>query len=180
MKTKINIKELCKRIRYGRTRGGMVWSREDNRHFITNRHWLVRFDELPREVKIELFSVFCKIPEVGQTLNIFAGQESETKPVKYDNIYQPDKQDAIGEVTPFMKEIGEKHFARVLKFPEHFAFNDEDYFKLAEGDSDIKTQGNSPLKPVYLAGGDLLVLPIRVSESGNDTTIKELTEAVSE
>lgn len=176
MQTKINVKELCKKIQYGRTRGGMIWSREANRHFITNRHWLVRFDELPREVTIALFSVFCKIPEVGQTLNVFAGEETNAKPIKYDGIYQPDKQDTAGEVTPFMKDIGRKSLARVIKFPQHFALVDEEYFKLAEDDSDIRTQGSNPHSTIYLAGGDLLILPIRYGDNGNDKTLRELLE----
>jgi hypothetical protein len=160
MNSLINTKELCKQIRVS---GSVIWTMEEKQHFISNRHFLVRFDELPREVTIALFSVFCKLPEVGQTFTAFRGSVNDkAESIKYDNIYQPNKQDVEGSKTAFLRDMGRKALASVIKFPTHVSLVDERYMKLA-GDSEmVKTTGKSPHAPLYLANNDLLVLPIRV------------------
>jgi len=175
MENKINIKELCKRIRAGSKSGAIIWSREENRHFISNRHWLVKFDELPREVTIALFSVFCKIPNVGQSFTAQAGVEHEqSSPINFNKIYEPDNQMIIGRATPFIKDLGNKLCARVVSFPDHYSIVNEDYMKLAVDSSEIRTSEKNHNMPVYLAEGDLLILPYREQDRGDIKTIKDL------
>ena len=174
MKTKINTNELCKMVRYARSRGRLFWTREERQHFISNGHWLVRFDEVPRDVLVSLFGVFCKIPEVGQTLVTQSGQEVESKPIDFSKIYQPDKQSVFGEVTPFLKDIGQNQLCRIIKFPEHHVIVDENYFKMAIDYSNPKTQGKGSHYPIYLAGDDLMILPLRYHDEKQDEIMKEI------
>jgi hypothetical protein len=168
LKQLINTKELCKQIRYCNS-GFLIWTKEKDQNFITNRHFLVRFDEVPREVLAALFSVFYKLPEVGETMvSHFGSIQDDPKPINYNGIYQPDKQDTEGTITPFMRDMGRKHLTRFIKFPKNHAYVSESYAKLsAEFESPVKSS-TQPNSPIYFADGDLLILPYRITENSKD------------
>jgi hypothetical protein len=164
LKPSINTKELCKLIKLNSKRGAVIWSREADRHFVTNRHHMAHFKELPNDVLAVLFGVFYKIAEVGQTLTSIGGYvESDPKPIKYDGIYQPDEQDLLGVHTDYLRDIGDKRTARVIMFPERKLLVDSEYLKLSAGELFPRTAGNLPNSPVYFADGNLLILPYRIS-----------------
>lgn len=165
MKPSINTKELCKQIKLNSKRGAVIWSREADRHFITNRHYMAHFKELPNDVLAALFGVFYKIADVGQTLVSVHGQIDENaKPIKYDEIYRPDDQDLLGVHTDYLRDIGDKDTARVIKFPEHNLLINSSYLKLVVGKLIPKTMGSTPTSPAYFADGNLLILPYGVSK----------------
>jgi hypothetical protein len=167
MEKLINSKELCKQIKFYGKHGFMIWAREEKQHFITNRHFLVRYEELPREVLAALFGVFYKIPAEGETINAHFGEVAETQsPIDFTKIYLPDKQNIVGEVTPFTRENENKYRMRVLRFNKRFAYVNENYIKMA-ADQSNPTSVDNPLQPVYLAGGNILILPYRYTDDTN-------------
>jgi hypothetical protein len=165
LKQLINTKELCKQIRYYGNRNSLIWSREESQHFITNRHFLVRFEEMPNDVLAALFGVFYKLLGIGETVQVQHGTIIDVvKPIDYSKIYQPERPDIEGEFTPFIREFGTKQFGRVIKFPSHYSLINLDYMKLSAADENPKTKDNTPLVPVYLADGNLIVLPYRTTD----------------
>jgi hypothetical protein len=171
MNSLINTKELCKRIK---SSGTVIWIREETQHFITNRHFLIRFDELPRDVMIALFSVFCKIPEIRQTLTSHHGGEViNDKPVNVKGFYKPEEQTVEGVRTAYRRVLDEKRklHATVIKFPDRVAYLDCDYTALVYDGGSIKSMSDHN-QPVYMANGDLIILPYRMQE--DDTFINEL------
>lgn len=171
----LNLKEISKQIKASGKSGSLIWSREQEQHFITNRHFLLRVDEVPSEVLIALFSVFLKVPEKGETLNCYAGkiQDNEKqKPISFEKIYTPDKQTEKGEVTPFIKELGEKMQARVIQFPGHFTYINEQFMKMTNDKEPVSTKG--PMTPIYFADRNLILLPYRVHETKDDAALVSL------
>jgi hypothetical protein len=165
LKPSINTKELCKLIKLNSKRGAVIWSREADRHFVTNRHYMAHFKELPNDVLAALFGVFYQVAEVGQTFTSLGGYtDNYAKPINYDEIYRPDEQGLLGIHTDYLRDIGDKRTARVIKFPERNSLVDSDYLKLADGELFPRTTGSIPHSPVYFADGNLLILPYRVSD----------------
>ncbi len=163
MNSLINTKELCKQLRVDGKHGMVIWTREANEHFISNRHYAVRFHELPRDVMITLFSIFCRLAEVGETLHSHSGRVIDVqKPVDFSKVYCPEKASVTGSKTPYTRDMGRKLFTAVIKFSSHVSYVDEKYIKLANETETIKTT-DSPHAPLYLANDDLMVLPYRTT-----------------
>ena len=163
----INIKELCKQLRADGKHGAVLWTREESKHYLSNRHYAVRFNELPKEVLITLFSIFCKVAEVGETLFSQGGFVVEQpKPVDFSKFYCPEKANINGEKTPYIRDFGDKKFAAVIKFPNRVSFVDEKYMKLAADVKELKGT-DSAFTPLYLADDDLMVLPYRTTDNPN-------------
>jgi hypothetical protein len=141
----------------------MIWTREKKQNFITNRHFLVRFEEIPNEVLASLFSVFFKLPIVGETLQTQFGEIIESKkPVNIGGVFHPDEQNVTGNVTEYVRDSGKKFTSRVIKFPNHYSFISSEYMKLVEFDDlSPTTSGASPAAPVYFADKNLILLPYR-------------------
>jgi hypothetical protein len=169
----INTKELCKKIKTSKM---VIWSREDKQHFITNRHFLVRFDELPRDVLVAMFSVFCKTAKVGQTLSMQFGKELvNDKSINAKGVYKPDLQTIEGEQTVFLRVMDKKskRYASVIKFTDRVEYLDCEYTALVNEGSLIKSSPGFN-QPIYMANDDLLILPFRVQ--ADNTFINELLE----
>ncbi|MDG0053033.1 hypothetical protein MMB75_05020 [Paenibacillus sp. P2(2022)] len=161
MNKELNTKEICKQIKSSGNNGCIIWSRETNQHFVSNRHFLIRFDELPKDVLVSLFSIFFKLPEVGQTLQSVYGEVDEKgTPLNVASIYKPEQQSIEGEVTKYLKEFDEKLLLRVIKFPGHESYINEKYMKMTK-DKNPKVEKNIATVPVYFANGDLILLPVR-------------------
>jgi hypothetical protein len=177
LKPSINTKELCKQIRYSAKRGSLIWTKEEKQDFITNRHFLVRFEDIPNEVLASLFSVFFKLPIVGETLYAQFGDITKpVKPVNIGGVFRTDEQNVIGNVTEYVRDSGNKITSRVIKFPTHYSFINSEYMKLVEFD-DLSpiTSGNSSAAPVYFADKNLILLPYRFS--GKEILIEDLLGA---
>lgn len=171
----INTKELCKQLRFDSKNGAVIWTREADRHFISNRHYAVRFEELPKEVLIALFSIFCRLAEAGETLFSQGGRVvDQPKPANFSKIYLPDKADVVGSKTPYIRKMGKKLNAAVIKFSNRVSLVDEKYIKLAD-EADVVKSTDSVYAPMYLANDDLMVLPYRTTE--NQDFILELIES---
>ncbi|WP_409346798.1 hypothetical protein [Paenibacillus sp. MBLB4367] len=175
MKQLINIKELCKRIKHDGKYGRMFWAKEERGHFIISGHYLVRFDELPRDVLVTLFGIFLRLPEMGKTLGFMRGDViSNIETVDYKKIYQPEKQRVKGEVTSLIHDAGDKRIYRVVKFPDRFSFINEDYQKLLVDGHRAAVNGDAPFSPLYFANNDLMIMPMRMTSDNQD--ISDLLE----
>jgi hypothetical protein len=117
---------------------------------------------LPKDVLVALFGVFYKLPDIGETMHSHIGHIVENaKPIDFSNIYRPEQQELVGEVSPFIREMGPKYFERVLKFQNHYVELNEEYVKMATDQSLPRKKSDSQHEPVYFAEGSLMLLPIR-------------------
>jgi hypothetical protein len=169
LKPSINTKELCKQIKASGNRGFLIWGKEENQNFITNRHFLVRFEVLPNDVLAALFSVFYKLPNVGETLQAQFGEIINSgKSIDFRGIYHPEQQSVKGFITQYVRDIDKKITARLIKFPNHYSFVNSDFMNLLEIDKteDLSpsTSGDNSHLPIYFANKNLILLPYRFSD----------------
>lgn len=82
----LNIKGLIKQIKA--SKDGLIWSLKDGVHTITNRHWLISFNDVPKEVQVALFSIFAQFPEEGSHIrnDRFSGTTLKGDPVGFESI----------------------------------------------------------------------------------------------
>lgn len=173
----MNISEICKQLKIdGKIH--LIWSREDGRDFISNRHYLFRFDELPRQVLVTLFSIYYRIPHIGETIVFQCGQEVKSK-INFGKLYEPDKQCECGSITNFIYEFDKKLSLRVVKIGQSFRYINNAYIRMASSES--KVVSNSEIhSPIYLRHdlGDLMILPYRTTPE--EEVILELEEIIND
>ncbi|MCL6605525.1 MAG: hypothetical protein K6T94_21885 [Paenibacillus sp.] len=164
MSNGLNLKEISKQIKSSGKSGSVIWAREEKQNFISNRHFLLRVDLVPSDILVALFTVFLKVPAVGETLICSFGKvqdQGNKKPITFTTIYNPEKQTDKGKVTSFIKESGEKLQMRIIQFSEHFTYVNEQLMKMTTDKEPMSIGG--PMMPVYFAEGNLLLLPYKVS-----------------
>lgn len=157
----MNISEICKRLQ-AEGKGHLIWSREKGRDIVSNRHFLLKFDELPRQVLVTLFSIYLRVPQIGETIIMQRGEEVKST-IDFNKVYTPDKQSEMGNITNFIYEIDRKLSLRAVKIGKHFAYVNNSYAKMAAVDCWVlSTDGK--YAPIYFRHeiGDLMILPYRV------------------
>lgn len=179
----LNLKEVSKRIKESGKRGSIVWTRVKDGHFISNRHFLLKLPEVPSEVLIALFSIFLRIPEVGETLIINFGiiedpNNKKTKPIDYSKIYKPEDQCVEGQVTSFMRDVDDKTQMRVIHFHDQFKFVNEKYMKMTTEKTGKST--GDPYTPIYLADNSLMLLPYKVNQESDELDTLKILRGVVE
>lgn len=175
----INLKEVCRQIKLSGKRS-LIWSRQEGFHYITNRHWLIRFadDQLPREVLVVLFSVFAMIPENGKTYMTHLEAVNEQKPPGFNSIYSQLETAKPGKITPFSKDLTEKWRMRIIQFGSEFIFLDEEYARMVDQDEVASCAGK--LSPVFFLDGAVVILPYRnTGDKSDQTALTELVGYVS-
>lgn len=173
----INIKELCKQIKKSHC---VIWTLENGIHYITNRHWMIKFAELPREVLIQLFSIFTEIPSEGESL-ICQRDSIDRKPaVRCEFIFEEAmKGPKPGEITEFVKVKDPKLQIRVLNFGTFFCYTNEDYMKILRDFEESKPFGSGVYRPISFNDNTFVILPYRVSNDKADTEmLSELLEDI--
>jgi len=164
MKSLINTKTLCKQLKKDRS---IIWKREGSTHYITNRMYMVRFEELPADVMTTLFGRFLQIPDDGETLHSINGEVSVPKNgLNFTSVYQPGNAVIEGRVTSYIKNL-DKSQARVIKFNDRFAVVNDEYFKLSEEKNQVFITSDSLMAPMYFANKQLLILPFRIAEESD-------------
>lgn len=171
----INEKELVKQIRSSKNR--IVWSIQEEEHFITNRVWAVRYKKLPTAVLTALFAIFAEIPENNTTLHTTSGIPQKSEPViDIRKIMEPGHDLVPAQVTKIVLDIGIK--ARC------FVGSDGQYFYLDESLVQLGNvfDGNvlysKPRSPVFLCDGNLIILPVRVGKVEHIEIIQNLLDGV--
>lgn len=159
----MNISEICKRLK-AEAKGNLIWSRQEGKDFITNKHFLLKFDELPRQILVTLFGIYYRLPAVGETIALQCGAEINASKVDFSKVYSPDKQTEKGYVTNYIYEMDEKLSLRAIKVEDRHIYVNNVYVKMASSNCKVESsKGMQP--PIYLKHelGDLIILPYRFS-----------------
>lgn len=158
----VNTKALCKLIKQGATQM-LIWSKTDEGYTVTDRHFMVRFKDVPRDVMSTLLGIFLQTPGEGQSLKIMYGKvQDDCSLVSHKTIPKYEDASVDGKVTTYSKDLaGTK--AKALQFGDSFSLVNEKYIALSTG-TDAKSFG-SPYSPIYLEDGAVLVLPYRHTSS---------------
>lgn len=168
----INLKELCKQIKKS---NNMIWALIDGVHYITNRHWAVKYESLPREILIELFAVFAEIPEAGAAIQMRRGWEVSRANVDIKKVF--DDLSAVvqkqGEVTPYLK-LSDKDSMRVIKIGDEPIYVNNDYMKIIKDVVISNPTSAGKYQPIAFNENTLILLPYRMTNSKDDETIAEL------
>ncbi len=165
----INEKELCKQIKKS-AKIGLIWTIQEGMNYITNRHWAVRYREVPRDVLVALFSVFAQLPEEGQTLNFTFGQTVETN-VNVKRVFdESNDNDVKGKVTSYLSDSYGPYMVRIINSDKGFIYIKDDYMKMV-GDEEPLCKGINT--PVSFCDNNFIILPVRVSNN-NDNTLHDL------
>lgn len=171
----LNIKGLCKQIKSDKN--SMIWSLRDGCHTITNRHWLIEFDEMPREVLVTLLSVFGEAPEDGMLLQNAHYSDTPLRNVALtDERWKPVGEGKPATYTSFIHDAGRVGYLRVFKQEDQFIFINENYLQAVGehfGRENIKCNGY--FQPVYFENINYLVLPMRMTKVHDLFTLRELT-----
>jgi hypothetical protein len=141
----------------------MLWSFENGQYAISNRHWVIRFTEIPEEVLKTLFMIFGQLPEDGTCLKFYFDKVlSDPKVPDFQTIYKGAERGTPGIKTPIIKESGDL-LLRVFKNAETLYFVSERNLKTInhnDYEGEILTSG--PQSPILYKDLDYIVLPVRV------------------
>jgi hypothetical protein len=171
----LNIKGLCKQIKADKH--CMIWSLNKGTHTITNRHWLIKFDALPREVLVTLLSIFGEFPEDGTLLQNVGYSDTPLRNVALtEERWKPVAEGKPIKYTRYLYDDGDSRNLRVFKLEDQFVFVKEQYLQAVDenfGREDIKCNG--VYQPVFFADLNYLVLPMRMTKVDDLFTLEELT-----
>jgi len=166
----INIKELSKQIKKW-SRRYLIWTLEDGIHYVSDRHVAFRFNELPKEVLISLFSVFVRQPSEGRSLVMTPVGDEEKTAISMKSVFRDSEQFAIDGVVTKVVVNYEDYAHRVIQAGDYLVRVDEMYMKMANGEQ-VLCKGRH--NPVLLCDGQMLLLPIRISKDLDANTIHEV------
>lgn len=168
----VNTKELCKHIKQSANRY-LIWTVENGVHYITNRHWAVKFTELPRDVLISLFAVYARMPQEGISLVRTVYGDEERPAVSLEKIYAKSAESLdIGTITSIIVERDKEQY-RVLKTPNAIIKLNNKYMSMIDKDINMaKCSGKN--EPVFFGDNQVILLPVRADEPKENETINEL------
>ncbi|MCY9530551.1 hypothetical protein M5X04_14610 [Paenibacillus alvei] len=169
----INTKTLCTLLDQAET---VVWSIKDGVSTISDRHVLVRFKGIPREVLSVLYSIFFRVPEEGKPL--MAG-EGEIKEVNIGTLPDITEATMTGKVTEYLKECSpwdrdEKLLARVIQLGDRYVLVQEKYVQLTTDRNVVGFKEDESL--IFLGDGEISILPVRVFDGSVQIEMSEITE----
>lgn len=173
----MNISEICKRLQ-AEGKGHLIWSHEKGRDIVSNRHFLLKFDELPRQVLVTLFSIYLRVPQIGETIILHCGEEVKSN-IDFNKVYTPNQQTEIGNITNFIYEIDRKLSLRAVKIGKRFAYVNNSYAKMATVDCRVLSTDGKYV-PIYFCHeiGDLMILPYRLDR--DEGVIVELEAMIND
>lgn len=170
----INIKGLCKQIKADKT--GVVWSIKDGKHLITNRQWLVEFEQLPKDVEKLLFSILGEFPQEGEHVRYenFSGGTFRGEAIKYSEIIDAVKRGRTTCKTDFIYNGNPK--TRIFREGDNFIYVDEN-FLLAVEDYEGEILNQSTMGPVYFKDANYIALPVRMTRNLDLELLELFTKA---
>jgi len=172
----LNVKGLCKQIKA--SKNNLIWSLKDGIHVITNRHWMITFEEIPKEVLVTLFSLFVKMPEEGTALQAshFNREVSELIAVDVDKIRETAKNGTISTLTNLFSRSGDL-VTRIFKTSEGFLYVKADYMHAINEYGDVgEILSSGKHSPVLFKNINYLILPYRREHNLlEECLIEELT-----
>lgn len=164
----LNIKQVCKQIKAAKLR--IIWWRNNNQYYITNQHWIIRLpvDQIPREILIQLFSIFAEIPDEGRILNSWRGSVSSIAEITQavdGAVYGHMKKAVMGKITPLVKVSDtDNPDLRIIHYKgkdnkDQIIYVNDEYIRMA----DIKREPvycTGKHSPVFFLDGSFAVLPV--------------------
>lgn len=175
----LNVKQVCKQIRAAKL--SILWWRKNDQYYITNRHWILRLpvDQTPREILIQLFSIFAEIPDEGRILNSWRGSVSSIAKIPQDvdgAVYSHMQMAVMGKITPLVKVSDtDDPDLRIIHYKgkddkDRIVYVNDEYIRMA----DIKREPvycSGERSPLFFLDGTLAVLPMRrYAEPDDDET----------
>lgn len=170
----LNIKGLIKQIRTDKSR--LIWSLYQGVHMVTNRHWMIEFEEVPREIMSVLLSIFGQFPTEGYLIQTFSFGSEVVKADAIKNKGWDFNNAKQATVTKYIHDYGESRYLRVFKADDEFYFVNETYLQAVDknfGFENVMSKGT--LQPLFFSNINYTVLPVRMHESYDLLTLKELT-----
>lgn len=170
----LNVKGLCKQMKSEKY--CLIWSLKNGVHTITNRKWLIDFEVIPREVKLMLLSIFGEEPEENVCLTKFHYSDEPATSVAV-----PGAKDIVKNAIPATKTnylfahegIGN---LRIFKTAEHFVHVQERYLQAVDDNQGYQNIGSvGPMAPLHFEDINYIVLPVRIPNTEDLLTLKELT-----
>ncbi|MFS8215589.1 hypothetical protein [Paenibacillus polymyxa] len=170
----INIKGLCKQIKDDKKK--IIWSLKDGVHSITNRNWMISFEEVPREVRLVLLSIFGGFPEEGYLLQKtpFSDEPQRSVAVEPISLNREMAKQAIR--TDFLHTSSGLDNLRVFKAGEGFVYIKERFLQAIDpnfGFTNMNSFGE--MAPMVFEDLNYIVLPVRIGKEKDLLTLKELT-----
>lgn len=166
----INEKELVKQIKASKNR--LIWNVQDNVHYITNRHWAVRYEKLPTSVLTALFSIFAEIPKNNSSFHNFQGILQKTEPsVNIQKIMTMDDSLKPGQITEILVE--NSILMRVIECSGDLIYINNDYIKMVDNFDDQPLCSGS-MSPVFFCEGNLIIFPYRTVKVTHKKIIQDL------
>lgn len=173
----INLKALCKQIKKDASRS-LIWTVSNGTHYITNRHWMIkyRYNNMPREVLVQMFSAFAQIPEDGHSLILtrFNGLEIQDKPeISCELLFKSCEDfESNGVLTNIILDYGDFK-CRVIKSKDTIIRLDETYMSMVDFDKD-NARCAGRLQPISFCDNQLIILPFRTENETENNDILEL------
>lgn len=172
----INLKELCKQIKKS-GKSYLIWVLQDGMHYISNRHWAVKFNVLPREVLIALFSVFADQPKAGISfINTPMGlqiSKIDDSKINIKDIFEQSLQNADEGVITNVVIDYDNVSMRIFKTSDYITRINNDYASMTEI-KEGKSAGQQ--KPISFCNNDLIILPFRATSNDEDELIRSVLE----
>lgn len=169
----LNTKGLCKMIQESKHR--IIWFKEDGVYYITNRSWAIKFDIVPRDVLIKLFSITAAVPEEGQALVMasYLDEPLVQVPPNMKDIFDTALKGVPAQRTSFIKS-DEKLLMRIFKTDKEKMFIDEKYLQLVDFKSyEGEIIGSGRMSPIIFKEMNYLVLPYRLTNDAADHSVIE-------
>lgn len=168
----VNTKALCTLLKEAET---VVWSIKDGVSTISDRHVLVRFKEIPREVLSVLYSIFFRVPDDGKPL---MASEGEIKEVTIGTLPDIAEATVTGQVTKYLKECfsrvrDELLLTRVIQLGDRYVLAQEKYVQLTNDRNVVGFKEDESL--IFLGDGEISILPVRVFNGFVQDGMKEIT-----
>lgn len=166
----INEKELIKQIKA--SKNSLVWSVQDEVHYISNRHWAVRYKNLPTIVLTTMFSIFAEIPGNNSSFSTAFGEIQKDRPlVDVQTNMTLGESVKPGKITDVLVENGS--LMRVVECCGDLIYISNDYIQMVQNFDDQPLCSGLYL-PVFFCDGNLIILPYRVKEVTHKKIIQEL------
>jgi len=168
----VNTEALCTLLKQAET---VVWIIKDGVSTISDRHVLVRFKEIPREVLSVLYSIFFRVPDEGKSL---MSSEGEIKEIEVGHLPSIEEATITGQVTKYLKECFPPYeddplLTRVIQLGDRYVLVQEKYVQLTTDRNVVGFKEDESL--IFLGNGEISILPVRVFGGFMQIKMKELT-----
>lgn len=171
----VNTEALCTLLKQAEN---VVWSLKDGAHIISDRHVIVRFDEIPREIKSVMLSIFLRDIEDGESI---CYRDGGVNSVKIGEIPCFKEANVIGRATRYLKECefpnGDFLLSRVVQLGDKYILIQEKYMKLVMERDVVGFHEDN--KPIFLADGAVMIFPLKEHGGGfTQSTMKKITACI--